>query len=151
METIVYKDYENAYDTNHSMLDDVKFHVNMVSEDYDPRQNHKWNDVKDYVICSTVGLNGNIILKKTMSEIVDKIKEKLLLWIPEHYEQISKDVDKVFNLKPEKADRIKERIFNVDFINGERDYWDYLVKHGIKWFVIRDETNNFLCFCKSID
>ena len=151
--TLLYKQYTDAYDAGLLDLNDIEFHVNLVSEDYNPKPGHKKADVKDFIICSLVSLQGNIILKKSMSDIVAKIKEKSEAWIPNHIEQISADVDKVFALKPNKAEKLKQLIQNTSFQTEKRDYWENLVKQGIKYFVLEDKRpgKNLLAFCETID
>jgi hypothetical protein len=151
MATVVYKQYYDAYDLDKTIIDNVDFEVNLVSEDYNPKKGHKRNDVRDYIICNLKALDGDIIRKKTMSEIIDKIKDKAEKWIPKNIEAVRRDVEKVFANKPNKVEKLVELIGNTDFETDKRDYWENLKKHGIKWFVIESKDLNIICFAEEIE
>ena len=148
--TTVYKDYYDAYDAGKFDIHNVNFIAKLVTEDYNPNYLDKVNDVKPYFIVSVGALKGDVLATKSMSELMDIMKSKILDEIYLNSEEIFKLIDEVYIDKQEKASNLKRNLTLDVSTNISYNYWDRLKEDGIKYFVVESPNLKILCFCEEI-
>jgi hypothetical protein len=147
--TTVYNDYYKAYQDKTLDIANVNFNLKLVTEHYTPDVAHKPADVDKYVINGLSVLVAKDIVTDTMSEIIDKAKENMLIAFESFPYEIGLEIDRLFVADKEKADKLKQLIQMPTTDN--RNIWNDLKENGITWFVFEEATLGILCFCEPIE
>lgn len=146
MSTVVYNEYYEKIQSNEINIEDVFFNVSIVTENYIPNINDKPIDVFEYIITNVGALSKTDIVTLTMSEILEKVKEKLNKGISISSNNIVLEINKT-NLSDEKKENLKNMMMNID---NDYDFWNKMSENGLKYLLFESKIHNALCFCEEI-
>ncbi len=146
MSTIVYNEYYEKIQSKEIDIENVFFNVSIVTENYIPNINDKPIDVFEYIITNVGALSKTDIVTLTMSEILEKVKEKLNKGISISSNNIVLEINKT-NLSDEKKENLKNMMMNID---NDYDFWNKMSENGLKYLLFESKIHNALCFCEEI-
>lgn len=146
--TVVYSDYYAKIESKEIDIENVFFNVSIVTENYIPNINDKPIDVFEYIITNIGALSKKDIVTLTMSEILEKVKEKLKKGISISSNNIVLEIDKS-NLSNEKKENLKNLMTSVSTDN-DYDFWNKISENGLKYLLFESKIHNILCFCEEI-
>ena len=146
MSTVVYNDYYSNIQANNLDIANVFFNVKLVAEMYEPDANHKTADVDKWVINGVGTHRDNAITTKSMQELIDQAKAKMLEGFKLFPYEIGQEIDALF--PQEKADKLKQLITMPSDNNYQ--LWKDLAENGLKYFVVECPELDVLCWCEEI-
>lgn len=148
MSTTIYNEYYEKIQSKEIDIENVFFNVSIVTENYVPNVNDKPIDVFEYIITNVGALSKKDIVTLSMSEILDKVKQKLKKGIAVSSNSIISEIDKS-NLSDEKKENLKNLMMNVGMDN-DYDFWNKLSENGLTYLLFESKIHNTLCFCEEI-
>jgi len=149
---MIYNDYATAYYLKQFDINNVAFIAKLVADSYVFNANHKPKDIKNHVIVSAGCLNGNVMTTKSMSEIMQIMREKIREELQTKPQDVFEQINELYADDPEKIERLHQIItMPEDPIFGPNEFWRKLKEEGIKYFVVEYPVLNILCFHEEID
>lgn len=125
----------------------VDLNVMLVTEEYQPAENHTPPDVDKYIVKGVSAIMDDFFSTHGISDILDEVKAKMVMGFKYFPAEIAKEVDRVFTDKT-KAEKIKQLIQNPD---NNFQLWKELKENGVGYFVFESPEHDSLCFCETIE
>jgi len=150
MGTFRYSDWLEKVSLNEFNPNNVNLNVKLVTDEYVPDQSHSPADVDKYIINGVSTIVENYFSANSMANIIDRVKEKMVLGFQTFPAEISAEIARVFpgDYYKEKREKLQQLIMMPE---ARQQLWRELKENGIGYFVFESPEHGILCFCESVE